>query len=202
MRVLLKLTLDAPVDAVWRAIRSPAVLREVITPWLDFASLEDGGLPTTWPEGRHRLRALAFRRVPAGEEVVDISYPTSIPSGVRMLRDGGGAVTGPLAAFSEWDHRMAVSPLPGGRTLYRDRLLASSGAPVLDAALWYPTWLFWQWRGARLRALAPTWSFDPPGTADAVDASAGAAEGDDAGAGADPGASGAAPTTGRTETAA
>ena len=60
---------------------------------------------------------------------------------------------------------MAVSALPDGRTLYRDQLLAHAGA--LDLVAWYPTWAFWQWRGLRLRQLAPTWSFDPPGTADA-----------------------------------
>ena len=32
---------------------------------------------------------------------------------------------------------------------------------------WYPTWAFWQWRGMRLRQLAPGWAYDPPGTADA-----------------------------------
>ncbi|WP_350349114.1 hypothetical protein ABIQ69_04030 [Agromyces sp. G08B096] len=167
MRVLLKLTLDCPADAAWRAIRSPAVLREVVAPWLDLDSLEPQGLPTTWPEGRHRLRALAFRRWPAGEEVVDIAYPSAVPAGVRMLRDRGGALSGPLSAFSTWDHRMAISATPDGRALYRDRLVASSGNPAFDAALWYPTWAFWQWRGARLRALAPGWSYDPPGTADA-----------------------------------
>ena len=109
MRVLLKLTLDCTPDAAWRALRSPAVLREVVAPWLDFSSLEDGGLPTMWPEGVHRVRALAFRRFPAGDELVDVSYPGGLPTGVRMLRDGGGALTGPLAVFDRWDHRMAVS---------------------------------------------------------------------------------------------
>ena len=165
MRVLLKLTLDCTPDAAWRALRSPAVLREVVAPWLDFDSMEPEGLPAVWPEGRHRLRVLAFRRLPAGEEVVDLSFPTGLPPGVRMLRDGGGALTGLFAAFDQWDHRMAISELPDGRTLYRDRLLASAGA--LDPLAWYPTWAFWQWRGLRLTRLAPTWSFDPPGTADA-----------------------------------
>jgi hypothetical protein len=165
MRVLLKLTLDCDADAAWRAIRSPAVLREVVAPWLDFESLEGTGFPATWPEGPHRLRTLAFGIAPTGEEIIDVSYPGALPPGVRMLRDGGGAVTGPLAAFRHWDHRMAISPLPDGRTLYRDQLRASAGA--LEPLLWYPTWAFWQYRGMRLKQLAPTWAYDPPGTADA-----------------------------------
>ncbi|GAA1844546.1 hypothetical protein [Agromyces salentinus] len=166
MRVMLKLELECTPDAAWRALHSPAVLREVVAPWLDFGSLEDGGLPTTWSAGRHRLQPRAFGRFPVGEEVIDLGYPGGLPDGVRMLRDGGGAVSGPFALFDRWDHRMAVSALPGGRTLYRDRLIAHAGA--LDLVAWYPTWAFWQWRGLRLRALAPTWSFDPPGTADAM----------------------------------
>jgi hypothetical protein len=63
-----------------------------------------------------------------------------------------------------------VSALPDGRTLYRDQLLAHAGA--LDLVAWYPTWAFWQWRGMRLRQLAPGWSYDPPGTADAEAAGA------------------------------
>ncbi|MGI9821868.1 hypothetical protein [Agromyces sp. Marseille-Q5079] len=166
MRVLLKLELECTPDAAWRALHSPAVLREVVAPWLDFGSLEDEGLPTTWSEGRHRVQPRAFGRVPIGEEVIDLGYPGNLPDGVRMLRDSGGAISGPFALFDRWDHRMAVSALPGGRTLYRDRLIAHAGA--LDAVAWYPTWAFWQWRGRRLRTLAPTWSFDPPGTADAA----------------------------------
>jgi hypothetical protein len=27
-------------------------------------------------------------------------------------------------------------------------------------------WVFWQWRGARLRQLAPSWAFDPEPTPD------------------------------------
>lgn len=165
MRVLLKLTLDCEPDAAWRALRSPAVLREIVAPWLDLRSLEPEGFPTQWAPGRHRVQPLALRRWPAGEELVDLSFAEGpadgLPAGVRMLRDGGGAVSGPFAMFRSWEHRMAVSPAPGGRTLYRDRLVVSSGSALGDALAWYPVWAFWQWRGARLQALAPSWSHEP-----------------------------------------
>ena len=57
---------------------------------------------------------------------------------------------------------MAVSPLPGGRTLYRDRLLASAGRPRRTSR-GIPTWAFWQWRGMRLRQLAPGLGLRPAG---------------------------------------
>lgn len=157
---MLKLVLDCDPDAAWRAIRSPAVLREVAAPWLDFASREPGGFPTVWPVGEHRVDALALRAFPVGEEVIDLSFPGGLPSGVRMMRDGGGGRSGVMAALTSWNHRMAISPDPSGsgRTLYRDRLEFSAGP--LGAAAWYPTWLFWQWRGLRLKQLAPTWRFD------------------------------------------
>ncbi|MFC6356811.1 hypothetical protein [Luethyella okanaganae] len=161
MRVLLKLVLDCDPDAAWRAIRSPAVLREVVTPWLDLSSLEPGGFPTQWSEGEHRVRALAFRSLPVGDEVIDLSFPTALSPGVRMMRDGGGGRSGIMAGLRDWDHRMAVSPDPGGSggTLYRDRLIVRAG--VLTPAIWYSIWAFWQWRGHRLRQLAPSWSFEP-----------------------------------------
>jgi hypothetical protein len=65
-----------------------------------------------------------------------------------------------MAGITHWNHRMAISPDPAGSggTLYRDRLEFSAGA--LSAVAWYPTWVFWQWRGLRLRQLAPTWAYD------------------------------------------
>ncbi|MWC00197.1 hypothetical protein [Agromyces seonyuensis] len=163
MRVLLKLDLDAPPDTVWAALQSPAVLREVVRPWLDFESLEPGGFPERWGDGVHRLRVLAFGRRPVGLEHVDVSRPGGLPEGVRMLRDAGGADTGPLAALREWDHRMAVSALPDGRTRYRDRLLASTGNRLLDLLFVVPIWTFWQWRAWRMRRLAPGWAARFPG---------------------------------------
>ena len=45
MIVMLKVVLDCDPDAAWHALRSPAALREVVSPWLDFASLEPQGFP-------------------------------------------------------------------------------------------------------------------------------------------------------------
>ncbi|NYD66922.1 hypothetical protein [Agromyces atrinae] len=154
MRVLLKTTLDCSADVAWRAIRSPAILQEVVTPWLQFTSLEPGGFPAEWPGGRHRMRTTLLGVIPAGDEAVDLSYSTR--GDVRIQRDSGGAESGPLAAFHDWDHRIAISPLPDGRTLYRDQLLAEG--PIIA---WPAAWAFWQWRALRLRALAPGWATHP-----------------------------------------
>ena len=77
-----------------------------------------------------------------------------------LFRDSGIPLTGPLAALDVWDHQMAVSPAPGDgtRTLWRERLVIGGRAAP---ALWPVLWATWQWRGARLRALAPTWAYDP-----------------------------------------
>ncbi|WP_223227641.1 hypothetical protein [Leifsonia xyli] len=61
---------------------------------------------------------------------------------------------------------MAIAPDPAvpsadgrQRTLYRDRLIVRAGA--LTPVVWYGLWAFWQWRGGRLRRLAPNWAYDP-----------------------------------------
>lgn len=165
MKVMLKIVLDCTPDTAWRALRSPAVLREVVSPWLDFAPIKPPVFPTQWPQGEQTMTALALRSIAVGTEAIDIEYPTNVPSGVRMLRDKGGGRSGLLAALHGWDHRMAVSadPAGSGGTLYRDKLEFSGPFAV---AAWYPSWLFWQWRGMRLRQLAATWSDDGDSHAD------------------------------------
>ncbi|WP_150307824.1 hypothetical protein [Planctomonas psychrotolerans] len=160
MRVLLKLILDCDPDAAWRAIQSPAVLREVSSPLLDFEPIAPDAFPTMWGTGAHPVRALAARSVPMGEQVIDISFPATRVPDVRMMRDSGKGLSGLLALTTRWDHRMAISPDPAGtgKTLYRDQLIFEAG-PV-GAALWPPFWAFWQWRGAQLKRMAPTWASD------------------------------------------
>jgi hypothetical protein len=155
MRVQLKLELDAHPDAVWAALRSPAVLAEVARPFFSFEPMSPRGLPKTWTEGEHPVFARAlFDLVPAGEQVIDIAYRER--GAVRIIEDGGGPVSGLLAVVTHWRHRMAVSAADDGRTLYRDRLDISAG--LLTPLVWIGAWAFWQWRGFQLTRLAPQWN--------------------------------------------
>jgi len=154
MRILLKLVLDCTPDAAWDAIRSPATFARVSAPFTVFESLEPDGFPERWSAGEHPVRVRAFGVVPIGTQSIAISFPHR-DDGVRMMRDDGGGIDGPLAAVTEWHHTMAVSEAPGGRTLYRDRLQFRAGA--LTLALWPMYWVFWQWRAVQMRRLATTW---------------------------------------------
>ncbi|CAN5350892.1 hypothetical protein BH09ACT4_BH09ACT4_11790 [soil metagenome] len=154
MRVQLKLVLDASPDAVWAALCSPAVLAEVAHPFFSFEPLSPRGLPRTWTAGPHPMAAsVLWGTIPVGEQVIDISFRER--GNVRIVEDGGGPVSGPLAVVTSWRHRMAVSAAPGGGTLYRDRL--DIGAGLLTPMVWIGAWLFWQWRAFQLSRLAPTW---------------------------------------------
>jgi len=162
MRVLLKLTLDCAPEAAWRAIQSPTVFREAAIPVMKFRSLEPNGFPPRWEEGQHPV-AISLGGIPMGTQAIGIELPERRHDGVQILRDNGTGLTGLNAVFDKWDHRMAIAahPTEPGRTLYRDRLVFSAGA--LSAAVWPSLWLLWQMRGARLTALAPSWSEDRTG---------------------------------------
>jgi hypothetical protein len=149
MRILLKLVLDCPPDAAWNAIRSPEFFRAVSFPLTTFVSLEPGGFPEQWQPGEHPVLGRALGLFPIGEQVIDISYPVR-RDGVRTVVDRGRGVSGRLMVVTNWEHTMAVSPAPGNRTLYRDRLRFSG--PLL---LWPLFWAFWQWRAIGLKRLAP-----------------------------------------------
>lgn len=154
MRILLKLILDCTPDAAWTAIRSPEVFRAVSAPFLRFDSLEPDGFPGSWSAGEHPVSVRVLGLIPAGEQIIRISFPEG-RAGVRAVRDTGGAVSGPLTVITRWDHTMAVSSARGDRTLYRDQLVVEAG--VLTPLLWIAFWAFWQWRAAGLRRFAPAW---------------------------------------------
>ncbi len=155
MRILLKLELDCAPDAAWRAIRSPAVFRAVSAPFTTFESLEPGGFPDSWSEGVHLVRAKAFGVAVIGEQTIDLAFRRATGRRAHRVRDTGRGLSGPLAVVDRWEHTMAVSALPGARTLFRDQLRVEAGA--LTPLLWIGFWAFWQWRAIQLRRLSRDW---------------------------------------------
>lgn len=160
---MLKLVLDCDPDAAWRAVHSPRAVAELYGPFLGLSPMDPAGLPTSWRPGDDVPVALsALGAVPMGQQLIHVSERfVDEPGGrVRIFRDSGIPLTGPLASLDVWDHQMAISPVPGHpeRTLWRDRLVI--GGPTAPL-LWPLMWSVWQWRAARLAALAPTWAHDP-----------------------------------------
>lgn len=161
MRILLKLVLDIDPDAAWRAVHSPRVVAELYGPLLELEPLE-AALPTVLSPGSDMPVRMRAAGLALGDQLIHTSDRSVRESAgeVRILRDSGIPLTGPLAALAVWDHQMAISPAPGqpGKTLWRDRLvIGGAAAPVL----WPVLWATWQWRGVRLRQMAPTWAYDP-----------------------------------------
>jgi hypothetical protein len=155
MYVFLRLELDCSPDDAWAALGNPAVFRQVLRPLMRVRSLDKGGFPSRWDENTvHHVSMSLFGVIPMGHHSIDITY-TQRPGGVRMVVDQGEPLTGILAATSVWDHRMAVSATPTGKTLYRDRLSVRAG--ILTVPLWIGLWALWQYRGAKLQRLARTW---------------------------------------------
>lgn len=174
MRILLKLVLDCDADAAWRALHSPRAVADLYGPLVDLTPLDAVGLPASLEPGadvpvRLTLGALGglgglggrSAAIPLGDQLIHVSerYTRDARGPVRILRDSGIPLTGPLAALDVWDHQMAVAPAPNdpSKTLWRDRLVIGGAAAP---ALWPVLWATWQWRAARLRALAPTWAHD------------------------------------------
>lgn len=163
MRILIKLVIDCDPDAAWRALHSPRAVAELYGPLLQMAPA-DGVLPTSWSPGSEvDVRLSLAGTVPLGTQLIHASdrYTEDRDGEVRIFRDSGTPLSGPLAILDLWDHQMAISPAPRDptKTLWRDRLVIRGAAAP---AFWPVLWATWQWRAARIKALAPTWAYDPP----------------------------------------
>jgi hypothetical protein len=159
MRVTLDLVLDCSPEVAWEAVHSPAVFRAVSGPLTRVESLEPGGFPERWSGGEHRVRLSLLGLLPMGEQVIrlaDESRMLSDGSTERMVHDSGGPVSGPMRVVRSWHHRMAISPAPGERTRFRDRLDVGAGFATPFVVVGF--WVFWQLRARQLRRFAPRWS--------------------------------------------
>lgn len=163
MRILLKLVIDCDADAAWRAVHSPRAVAELYGPLMQLSPMDPQGLPTAWESGTDAPVQLSVAGlVPVGRQLIHVSERTVQDANgpVRIFRDSGIPLTGPLASLDVWDHQMAISAAPEDptKTLWRDRL--TIGGPTA-LALWPMLWATWQWRAARIAAMAPTWAHDP-----------------------------------------
>jgi hypothetical protein len=147
MRVQLRFEIDAYPDEVWAMLHDPLALGQVVAPLLEIEPVGHRRFPPTWTPGDHLVRLRLFGILPVGDQNIQLS--TSRRAGARILEDSGGPVSGALGLVTSWRHRMAVSPLPDGRTLYRDRLDISAGA--LTPLVWLGTWALWQYRARGIR---------------------------------------------------
>lgn len=156
MHVQLKLTLACSPAAAIDALANPEVMVAVTRPLVKYRSLSR--FPRRWSSEPHLVSASILGVFPLGRTHVDLSWRTV--QGARIQEDTGTGVAGTFRTLSI-RHRMAVSPapLPSGLprgTLLRDRLEFDAG--LLGPLLWPGLWLVWQWRGYRMRRLAPTWT--------------------------------------------
>jgi ligand-binding SRPBCC domain-containing protein len=155
MHVGLRIVLDAPVEVVRDALRSPQVMVAVTEPLLVYRSRDPRGFPPHWTPGEpHPIAADVFGVLPAGDTWVDLdAYDVD---GVPVQRDNGGGESG-LFGLMTMRHRMAATAIDDEHTLLRDRLTYRMRPAVLGLLLWPGLWVTWQWRAARMRALAPSW---------------------------------------------
>lgn len=156
MRVQLRMTLDCAPDDAWDALHDPGVFAAASFPWLTFRPLAPAVLPDRWAHTVYPVQALLLGVLPVGEQEIRLSARRV--GDARILEDSGGPTFGLLTLVRGWRHRMAVSPAPGGRTLFRDRLDVHAG--IATPAVWFGLWLLWQWRASRIRSLARAFGED------------------------------------------
>jgi len=128
-------------------LNDPQALGQVVAPLLELEPVGHRRFPQTWTSGDHLVRTRLLGLLPIGDQRIRLTVTER--AGARILEDSGGPVSGALAMVREWRHRMAVSSLPGGHTLYRDRLDFSAGA--LTPIVWIGIWMLWQYRAIGIR---------------------------------------------------
>ena len=148
MRVQLSFPVACDADRAWSIVTSPEAAARAYAPLMAMESATQ--LPVRWRDGDEVVvRLRGARVIPLGSQRIAIR--TRRRGDTRILEDAGRPLTGPLAIIRSWRHRMAVTPLDGGGSLYRDRLDVSAG--LATPVVWLALWLVWQARGLRIRAV-------------------------------------------------
>lgn len=143
-RVRVQSVFDAPPDAVWDRVTTPALLMRVTRPVLAFRPAGEAPLPETWSEGDTvALHLYALGLVSVGPHTVHV---VRVDRGQREIwtEESGDAA-------EVWSHHITVAPHPGGRTLYTDEVDIYAGERTWFIAGFAR--LFYCYRQTRWRAV-------------------------------------------------
>ncbi|GAA4674568.1 hypothetical protein [Frondihabitans cladoniiphilus] len=161
MHVQLKLTLECSPEVAVDALANPQVMVAVTRPLLVYRSEEPEGFPRRWDTTPREVSARILGLFSLGRTHVHLRFYEV--AAARIQEDTGEGIDGAFAKMTI-RHRMAISVAPtapgalGEESLLRDRIEFHAGA--LTPLLWPGLWLVWQWRGRRMRQLAPSWQRD------------------------------------------
>lgn len=123
--------LDAPADAVWAAVRTPAAFRTVTRGLLTMPVLRRRTRP--WSEGEIVIGwVLLFRCIPFSRHHLHIARIDDTTMTLCSHEHGG--------LVRRWDHDIVVTPVDDHRCRYRDRVEIDAGVltPLVVAfARWF-----------------------------------------------------------------
>ena len=106
---------DAPPDAVWAKVTTPALLTYVTHPVLGFQRQDGEPRPEIWAEGDAlHLNLLGLGCIPLGPHTIHAEHIDAERREIRSRESGRMAEI--------WLHYIAVDDYPGGRTLYTDEI--------------------------------------------------------------------------------
>lgn len=152
MKISVSARLAIDIDSAWEMLHTPAIFRHVSSPFTVFRDDPKHPLPERFtPDTNYTVRVRAGGVIPMGTQIIRLE--DSVESWAkRETIDVGHGVSGLLALFRNWRHRMSVEALADGSTQFRDQLTVN--ASWLTPVMWLGFGVFWRWRALRLRRLA------------------------------------------------
>lgn len=145
MRITRSIVLDVSAEQAWAVVQEPHLLEHVAYPLQAFEPVNPPAWPTTWEDGRYKVRLRLFGIVPIGTQWIVISKLAHGPQAYRLRDNGHGSLV------SRWDHVITIEPIFATRCRYTDEVEVRAGllTPVVTAF----ANLFYRHRQRRWRGL-------------------------------------------------
>lgn len=145
-RFRLQTPLPCSVEAAWDAVQRRTLLEHVTHPLLKIMPLGLGGLPDRFQEGSYELKLYGFGFLLLGHHTIRVVTLDPLRHELYTAESG--------TLIKTWNHRITLREGANGRVIYQDALELE--AQRLTPVLWVFAGLFYRYRQARWRALAPT----------------------------------------------